>query len=79
MSHEEAVEIIKSAPNPVTFVIQSLLPWVKIFHFAVVVFHNTFWSLQADEDEKEERIISPQVDKVLVERQQNNEADKVRN
>lgn len=29
LSHEEAVEIIRSAPNPVTFVIQSLLPWVS--------------------------------------------------
>lgn len=30
LSHEKAVEVIRNAPNPVTFVIQSLMPWVSI-------------------------------------------------
>ncbi|XP_044746782.1 inaD-like protein isoform X2 [Coccinella septempunctata] len=28
-SHEEAVQIIRNAKNPVTFVIQSLIPWIE--------------------------------------------------
>lgn len=28
-SHEKAVEAIRNAENPVTFVIQSLIPWVR--------------------------------------------------
>jgi hypothetical protein len=29
-SHEKAVEAIRNAANPVTFVIQSLIPWVSL-------------------------------------------------
>lgn len=29
VSHEKAVEIIRNAPNPVVFLIQSLIPWVS--------------------------------------------------
>lgn len=51
MSHEEAVEIIKSAPNPVTFVIQSLLPWVKYCICLFWVVSCNFKHFQEDENE----------------------------
>lgn len=32
-THDKAVQAIRNATNPVTFVIQSLIPWVSIYNY----------------------------------------------